>query len=865
MACMTPAANGTRISVKDAQAAALRRGVIEWLMTNHPHDCPVCEEGGECHLQDMTVLSGHVYRRHRFPKRSFRNQDLGPCIGHEMNRCITCYRCVRFYRDHAGGEDLHALGIADGVYFGRHADGTLESPFSGNLVEVCPTGVFTDKPFGQRYLRKWDLMSAPSVCVHCGVGCNIQPAVRSGEYDGPLRRVMNRYNDAVNGDFICDRGRFGGDFVNAADRPRAVQRRGGPGPRPATAEDAIADLASRLREGRVIGVGSPRASLEANFLLRRLVGAEHFVAGVDAQEHRLLTKVLSILRDGPVPSADRRRIEASDAVLVLGEDVQATAPRLALSLRQAAGNAARRIAADKMVPPWQAVAVEQASGGARSPLFVLSTEATALDALAAQTLRGPPPTLARIGHAVARHLTGAEPLADLSTDAQALAEAIAEALAGAERPLVVSGIGCGSLQVLQAAAAIANALWSREQQDDTGPALRLALPECNSLGLALFEAPALETAFDALERGDADTLLVLENDLYRRAPAARVDAALARAERIVLLDHLHQPMAEKTHWLLPSAPFTETDATLVNDEGRAQRAYKVQPSAGDVQPAWRWLLAAADKAALPLPAGVGERGFDAVTAALAEELSAFAPLAGAAADPELHAAGLRIPRATPRASARTALSADREIQERHPPSDPDSPFRYSMEGGIAAPPAGLQPWYLAPRWTSNEALHRFQAEVPGPLREARQGVRLIEPAAAATPAAPPEPPPPYSPQPERWLVLPLHSVFGSEEQSARAPALQARAPAPYLALHPDDADELGLRDDTEAELRLDGQALRLPVQRHADLVRGTAGVPIGLPGLTGLELPAYGGIAPAEEKSRDDIEALGNRSANERQ
>jgi NADH-quinone oxidoreductase subunit G len=171
-----------------------------------------------------------------------------------------------------------------------------------------------------------------------------------------------------------------------------------------------------------------------------------------------------------------------------------------------------------------------------------------------------------------------------------------------------------------------------------------------------------------------------------------------------------------------------------------------------------------------------------------------------------------------------------------------------MEGGVVAAPAGLQPWYLAPRWTSNEALHRFQAEVPGPLRDARQGVRLIEPAAAATPAEPPEPPPPYSPQPERWLVLPLHSVFGNEEQSARAPALQARAPAPYLAMNPDDADEVGLREDTEAELKLDGQALRLPVQRHAALIRGTAGVPIGLPRLTGLELPVYVGIVPANKK-----------------
>src|SRR6185312_12059411 len=127
MACMTPAADGTRISIADQDAREFRASVIEWLMVNHPHDCPVCDEGGECHLQDMTVMTGHDYRRYRFTKRTFRNQDLGP------------------------------FGSHDDVYFGRHADGPLESGFSGNLIEVCPTGVFDDKTLKKHYTRKWDL------------------------------------------------------------------------------------------------------------------------------------------------------------------------------------------------------------------------------------------------------------------------------------------------------------------------------------------------------------------------------------------------------------------------------------------------------------------------------------------------------------------------------------------------------------------------------------------------------------------------------------------------------------------------------------------------------------------------------------
>ena len=172
MSCMEPVTDGLIVSIEDNEARVFRASVIESLMTNHPHDCPVCDEGGECHLQDMTVMTGHNYRRFDFPKRTYNDQNLGPFISHEMNRCIQCYRCVRFYRDYAGGKDLNVFASRNHVYFGRHEDGTLENEFSGNLVEVCPTGVFTDKTLKKHFTRKWDLSNAPSVCVHCSVGCN---------------------------------------------------------------------------------------------------------------------------------------------------------------------------------------------------------------------------------------------------------------------------------------------------------------------------------------------------------------------------------------------------------------------------------------------------------------------------------------------------------------------------------------------------------------------------------------------------------------------------------------------------------------------------------------------------------------------
>ena len=173
MSCMESVKDGLRVSINDTTAKAFREQVIEWLMTNHPHDCPVCDEGGSCHLQDMTVMTGHDYRKYRYKKRTYRNQYLGPFIHHEMNRCIQCYRCVRYYHDYAGGDDLNGFAAHSHVYFGRETDGVLQSPFSGNLAEVCPTGVFTDKTLKEHYTRKWDLTTAPSVCQHCSVGCNI--------------------------------------------------------------------------------------------------------------------------------------------------------------------------------------------------------------------------------------------------------------------------------------------------------------------------------------------------------------------------------------------------------------------------------------------------------------------------------------------------------------------------------------------------------------------------------------------------------------------------------------------------------------------------------------------------------------------
>ncbi|MDP3368169.1 MAG: NADH-quinone oxidoreductase subunit NuoG, partial [Pseudomonas sp.] len=556
MSCMTPATDNTWISIDDEESKAFRASVVEWLMTNHPHDCPVCEEGGHCHLQDMTVMTGHNTRRYRFTKRTHQNQELGPFIAHEMNRCIACYRCVRYYKDYAGGTDLGVYGAHDNVYFGRVEDGTLESEFSGNLVEVCPTGVFTDKTHSERYNRKWDMQFAPSICHGCSSGCNISPGERYGE----LRRIENRFNGSVNQYFLCDRGRFGYGYVNREDRPRQPLLAG-----QAIGIDAALDKAAELLKGkRVIGIGSPRASLESNFALRELVGADNFYSGIAASELANIRLVRDILQNGPLPTPTLRDVELHDAIFVLGEDLTQTAARMALALRQAVKGKATEIAAGARIQDWHMAAVQNVAQHALHPLFIASVTETRLDDIAEQCVHAAPADLARIGFAVAHAIDPSAPAVDgLDAEARELVQRIADALLTAQRPLIVSGASLGDKALIEAAANIASALKNREKNGS----LSLVVPEANSLGLALLGGDSVDAALDVLSGDQANAVIVLENDLYRRADAAKVDAALNAAQTVIVADHQRNATSERAHLLLPVASFAEGDGTLVSLEG----------------------------------------------------------------------------------------------------------------------------------------------------------------------------------------------------------------------------------------------------------------------------------------------------------
>lgn len=810
MACMTPVADGVRVSLNAEYAQKFRSDNIELLMTNHPHDCPVCEEGGECHLQDMTVMTGHTFRRYRGLKRTHNNQDLGPFINHEMNRCIACYRCVRFYDEYAGGKDLQVLGMHNNVYFGRFEDGALESEFSGNLVEVCPTGVFTDKTFSVHYVRKWDLQSAPSVCVHCGLGCNTAPGERYGE----LRRIINRYNSEINGYFLCDRGRFGYGFVNSHERIRKPQLKDYPD----ISADAAESYFRKLLKGSnpAIGIGSPRASLEANFALRMLVGEENFFLGLDDTEHTLLTAIAEMMRDGGIHSPSLREAEQADAVLILGEEVTHTAPRLALSLRQAARHASFELAGSLHVLPWQDAAVRNLEQQALTPVFIASICATRLDDIATDTYRGSPEDIARLGFAIAHYLDQSAPAPAALGDAeQALAATIADALKQAKRPLIVSGTGCASLAVIQAAYNVAKALPSVNKQ------LTFTVPECNSLGLAIMGGLPLAQAFERVGNGLADSMIILENDLYRRAPGRNVDLFLQLANHIVAIDSLENKTTAHAELVLPASTFAESEGTLVNNEGRAQRYFPVYPVEEPVRGSWQWLTSVMDAPKW--------QHHDALTAACANAFPDLAGIIRAAPGADYTVKGSKIPRQPHRYSGRTAMHANINVSEPSQPRDDETPFAFTMEGNTEQVPPALLPVIWAPGWNSNQAINKFQQETGGSLRGKDTGVRLIE--AAGTLPWFCDIPAEFIPVPGRWRIMPLPHIFGSEELSLHSPALLERLPPFRVLLNPSDAEKLGIDSGEPVEISsLAGVAiLNVPVQIENTFPSGLLGITAGLP------------------------------------
>lgn len=818
MACMLDANEGTRISINDQKAKDFRAGNIESLMINHPHDCPVCDEGGECHLQDMTVMSGHNYRRYRFNKRTHINQDLGSFIYHEMNRCIQCYRCVRFYNEYAGGKDFGVFASAGRVYFGRSEDGVLENEFSGNLVEVCPTGVFTDKTLRQHYTRKWDLTSAPSICQQCSVGCN---TLASERYGG-LRRILSRYNGDVNGYFLCDRGRFGYEYVNSEQRLTQCASKSG------TKETAFKEAASFVQsKPKMIGIGSPRASLESNYMLQKLVGKENFYHGIPATEGHCVQTVLEMLQKSGIYTPSLKEIESYDTVFILGEDVTNTAPMMALALRQTAKTLPRQKAYNMKIQHWNDAAIREVVQDDLGPFFIATPYSTKLDEIATSSYYGDTSQLVAVARLIESGIKNSGSDSGDSNQKDFASKA-AKALLNSGKPLIVSGTGVLSKSIIQSAARLAAAL--KAAGKDVG--LTYVVPESNSMGLAMLGgAGYLE---DAISRCDNESLsaIILETNTFYRIDRESAEDFHKKLDKVILLDSLENETTPFADFILPAGTFAESDGTLVNNEGRAQRFYQVHVPKYDIRSSWAWL----DRL---IHQTEESRPFDEIVAEMIAGNPLFEKIKFLAPTADFRIGTQKIPRETHRFSGRTAMNANISVHEPKPPVDVDSPLSFTMEGYHGVPPSSDIPYFWSPGWNSLQSINKYQIEVGGPLHGGNPGKRLIEPGDNNNNSINIDP----VSENKGFEVLPAWHIFGSDELSAMSPPLAERIPGAYIGINGNALQKKGITNAEKIKIQSGDRTWSFPVKINNSLPENVLIIPKGLAETCGIPFPFFADIS----------------------
>ncbi|VEA46228.1 NADH dehydrogenase I chain G [Salmonella enterica subsp. arizonae] len=355
----------------------------------------------------------------------------------------------------------------------------------------------------------------------------------------------------------------------------------------------------------------------------------------------------------------------------------------------------------------------------------------------------------------------------------------------------------------------------------------------NSMGLGMMGGGSLDDALSELETGRADAVVVLENDLHRHASAARVNAALAKAPLVMVVDHQRTAIMENAHLVLSAASFAESDGTVINNEGRAQRFFQVyDPAYYDnktiMLESWRWLHS--------LHSTVENREvdwtqLDHVIDAVIAAMPQFAGIKDAAPDASFRIRGQKLAREPHRYSGRTAMRANISVHEPRQPQDKDTMFAFSMEGNNQpTAPRSEIPFAWAPGWNSPQAWNKFQDEVGGKLRHGDPGVRLIEATEGGldyfttVPAS-------FQAQDGHWRIAPYYHLFGSDELSQRSPVFQSRMPQPYIKLNPVDAAKLGVNAGTRVSFSYDGNTVTLPVEISEGLAAGQVGLPMGMPGI----------------------------------
>lgn len=580
-ACATPVTQGMVVRTKSDNAVKAQQSVMEFLLINHPLDCPICDQGGECQLQDLAVGYGASASRYTEEKRVVFHKDVGPLISmEEMTRCIHCTRCVRFGQEVAGAMELGMIHRGEHAEITTVTGGTVDSELSGNMIDLCPVGALTSKPF--RYsARTWELSRRKSVSPHDSTGANIVVQVKANR----VMRVLPLENEAVNECWISDRDRFAYEALNSPQRltsPRIKQGGQWQTVDWTTALNYVADGLQRVKAefgaGAIGAIGAGHSTVEELHLLAKLVRA----LGSENIDHR--TRQTGTGHLAPVGQArwlgmPIAGLSTLDRALVIGSFLRKDHPLMALRLR----HAARRGAA---VHSLHALADDWAMPMGRHLVAAPLAWAEALAGVAAEiaAINGVPAPVA----------------ATPSDDAKAIAASL---MMGERKALL---LGNAAVQHPQAGALLALAQWIAGQ---IGASVGVLGEAGNTVGAQLVRAlpgPDGLTAVQMLTQPMKALLLLNVEPALDTADAAATGAALKQAGLVVSLSPFADVAEDVADVMLPIAPFTETAGCFVNAEGRMQSFHGVVKPLGETRPAWKVLRVLGNLLALP--------GFDQETA-----------------------------------------------------------------------------------------------------------------------------------------------------------------------------------------------------------------------------------------------------------
>ncbi len=590
-ACATPVMEGMKIFTKSPRAIGAQKATMEFLLINHPLDCPICDQGGECELQDLAMGFGRDIARYNDQKRVVKDKNIGPLVSTDMTRCIHCTRCVRFTEEIAGLQSLGTLGRGENTEIGTFVEQAVDHELSGNLIDLCPVGALNSKPFRFQG-RSWEMTQHAMVSPHDSVGSNLYGHVLRGK----LMRVVPRTNEAINETWISDRDRFSYEGVYAADRAQKPMIRDGGDWREVDWETALERTVAGLRNvadqhgAHQIGVlGAPSATVEELYLLAR-VGRALGTANLDTRLRQRDFRDQGADPLYPALGVGLADVETLDGVLVIGADLRREAPILAHRLRKAA---LRKGAAAKVA------FVNTAALEVRHPLAAqVVAPAASLVATLGSLVKA---AAEAVGQPVPAHcaalVAGANPN---DTDRAA----VAALLAGERRAvwLGAQALRHSAYADLRAAAAALAAL--------TGATLGYVPEGANAAGAALVGfLPHREAGLRALPRPGLDARAMLQARLKSYVlfggvePADHLDGetgAVAAADFVVAVTPFaSQVTLDAADVILPIGTFAETSGTYVNLNGTWQSFGGVASPVGEARPGWKVLRVLGNLLGLP--------------------------------------------------------------------------------------------------------------------------------------------------------------------------------------------------------------------------------------------------------------------------